>query len=73
MSSPPNSSDSLIEAAVKILLEPDPFVKAKHTDMVVAWWRGGTVHVHPSPESASKQGAMISAPERPARSDDKVS
>lgn len=58
--------ESLIEAAVLILKQPDPWAKARLTNLVVAQWRMGSLAILP------QHGRDVNAPDRPARSDDKV-
>lgn len=60
------ASDSLIESAIQILNQPDPWEKARLTNLIVAQWRMGNMAILP------KDGKLIGAPDRPARSDDKV-
>ncbi|GAX74502.1 hypothetical protein CEUSTIGMA_g1951.t1 [Chlamydomonas eustigma] len=66
MSSPPCASDSLVEAAVKILQTGDPWLKASYTNQVVEWWRSGCMATLPCSQDT------LHVPERPSRSDDKV-
>lgn len=63
----PNASDSLIEAALKILRAADPWKKAEYTYAAVDLWRSGQIK-----QVASDHCSHLNAPERPARADDKV-
>jgi hypothetical protein len=58
--------DNLIEAAIQILQQPDPWAKARLTNLIVAKWRMGLLSTLP------RHGRDINAPDRPARSDDKA-
>jgi hypothetical protein len=57
----------LVEAALKVLLEPDPWAKAAKCKEVVKLWREGSiVSIRPT------HGGPLAIPDRPARADDKV-
>lgn len=67
---PPSAADSLVEAAIKVLCQPDPWKKADYTFAAVALWRSGAItHVQP----ADRRHSELRAPDRPARADDKAS
>ncbi|GFR40466.1 hypothetical protein Agub_g1027 [Astrephomene gubernaculifera] len=66
-SAPPCATDSLVECALKVLQCPDPWQKAEYTYSTVRMWRDGTIkRVRPV------EWRHLRAPDRPARSDDKV-
>lgn len=56
----PVEGDSLIQCALKVLNEPDPWKKAEHSDRAVELWRSGKIA--PVHESDTP-----SAPDTPAR------
>mmetsp|Transcript_10466 Transcript_10466/g.27287 ORF Transcript_10466/g.27287 Transcript_10466/m.27287 type:complete len:360 (+) Transcript_10466:159-1238(+) len=65
MDNRPSETDSLVEAALKCLLQPDPWLKAEYTREAVKLWREGRMVSHlPS--------QPVAIPDRPSRSDDKV-
>lgn len=64
---PPAADDSLVECALKVLQCPDPGTKADYTNETVKLWREGAIkRVRPA------VWQHLHAPDRPARSDDKV-
>jgi hypothetical protein len=63
----PTATDTLVEAALKILNEPDPWRKAEFTYAVYDMWKAGTI-TRILPDDPSQ----LVVPERPARADDTV-
>ncbi|KAG0607919.1 hypothetical protein M758_8G064200 [Ceratodon purpureus] len=60
----PCSSDTLDEAALKVLLEGDPWLKAEYGDLAATLWLEGKM------ESAYRElGPVLQVPSRPARLD----
>ena len=61
MNKAPSSSETLVEAALRVLNTPDPFHKAKLGDQVATLWLQGTLSLpyHPSVD--------LPVPDRPAR------
>lgn len=57
---------SLIEAALAVLNEPDPWAKAAQTERVVEAWRAGSLPILPSAPF------QLQTPDKPARSPDVV-
>ncbi len=65
---PPHASDSLVEAALKVLNCPDPWIKAEYTYKAVELWRNGSIRsIRP------RHWRELKVPDRPARADDRVS
>ena len=63
--SAPTADDTLVEAALKILLQPDPWLKAEYTYTAVDLWNAGLIkQVAPTVPPA--------VPDRPSRDDAKV-
>ncbi|KAF5829782.1 hypothetical protein DUNSADRAFT_15528 [Dunaliella salina] len=61
----PVETDSLVEAALKCLTQPDPWLKAQYTREAVKLWKEKRLASHLSSQP-------VAIPDRPARSDDKV-
>jgi hypothetical protein len=63
---PPNSRDSLVKAALKVLRTGDPWLKASYGDIAASLWRDGLIaRAYDSHESLP--------PKRPARSNAVIS
>lgn len=43
MSTGPQAGDTLVAAALKVMLEPDPHKKAEHTKAAVQLWQSGAI------------------------------
>jgi hypothetical protein len=63
--SPPTADDSLVEAALKVLTQPDPWLKAEYTYKVVDLWNTGLI------KDVAPDVAPV-VPDRPSRDDAKV-
>lgn len=63
----PTAHDTLVEAALKILNEPDPWRKAEFTYAVYDMWQSGTIS-----RILPDDPTQLVVPDRPARADDKV-
>lgn len=67
MSRPPSRSDSLVEAALRVLLQPDPWLKAQYTYQAIDLWTSGVIST-----VCPAEGLHMQVPSRPQRADDKV-
>lgn len=56
-----SGSESLVEAAIRVLNTADPFEKARVGDSVAAQWLGGTI------TRAYDSSLELSVPDRPSR------
>eukprot|EP00775_Hariotina_reticulata_P013411 gene13412-13539_t len=67
MNEPPSADDTLVTAALKVLLQPSPWKKADFTQRAVELWRSGAIsRVSNGPQELSR------VPDRPHRADDQV-
>lgn len=60
----PKSTDTLEVAALKVLLEGDPWLKAEYGDLAASLWLEGAIR-----EAYDEAGPLLAVPSRPARSD----
>jgi hypothetical protein len=65
---PPKDGESIIQAALSVLLAPTATLKAEHTDIAVNLWREGRLRL---PEESDADAAQ-KVPDRPAREDSRV-
>jgi hypothetical protein len=66
MSDPkPQPGDTLVEAALKVLLQADPWLKAEYTYAVHRMWNNGEI-------ATIAPSNPVAAPDRPSRDDSKV-
>ena len=63
----PQPGDSVIQAALSVLQQPDPRLKAEHTRVAVSLWKSGQLNC------TTVDNQALSAPDRPARDDAQVS
>lgn len=63
---PPRAGEDIIDAALRVLRQPDPHKKAEYTNIACQLWRSGQL-------TCAQPGAQRRAvPDRPARDDEKV-
>lgn len=60
----PASTDTLEQAALKVLLEADPWLKAEYGDLAATLWLEGKLRT-----AYHESGPLLAVPSRPARLD----